>query len=78
VGARGLDARRDPAQTDNLIAALAAEQPEEPEPPVLDEAGALLRLRRRAAREANPRLRALIEAAGSRALPYLRMTTRSR
>ncbi len=64
-------ARRDPAQTDNLIAALAAEQPEEPEPPVLDEAGALLRLRRRAAREANPRLRALIEAAGSRALPYL-------
>ena len=54
-----------------LIAALAAEQPEETAPPVLETAGALLRLRRRAAREANPRLRALIEAAQSRRLPYL-------
>ena len=38
---------------------------------MLETAGALLRLRRRAAREANPRLRALIEAAAARGLPYL-------
>ena len=60
-----------PATAPALVAALAAEQPEETEPPVLETAGALLRLRRRAAREANPRLRALIEAAQSRRLPYL-------
>ena len=64
-------AERDPAAAPALIAALAAEQPEEAEPPVLDTAGAMLRLRRRAAREANPRLRALIEAAMSRGLPHL-------
>ena len=64
-------AEREPATAPALIAALAAEQPEETAPPVLETAGALLRLRRRAAREANPRLRALIEAAQSRRLPYL-------
>jgi UDP-N-acetylmuramyl tripeptide synthase len=64
-------AERDPSRTAALVAALAAEQPEEPEPPVLDTAGALLRLRRRAAREANPRLRDLIAGASSRGLPWL-------
>ncbi|MDP9135638.1 MAG: Mur ligase family protein, partial [Actinomycetota bacterium] len=64
-------AEREPARAPALIAALAAEQPEEPEPPVLETAGALLRLRRRAAREANPRLRALMEAAQLRGLPIL-------
>ncbi len=63
-------AARDPALTPGLIAALAAEQPEEPEPPVLDAAGAMLRLRRRAAREANPRLRELLAAATARGLPW--------
>jgi len=62
---------RDPGRSGALIAALAAEQPEESEPPVLEAEGALLRLRRRAAREANPRLRALIEAAAARGLPHL-------
>jgi len=62
---------REPARSKSLIAALAIEQPEETEPPVLDEAGALLRLRRRAAREANPRLRALLDAAAARGLPIL-------
>jgi UDP-N-acetylmuramyl tripeptide synthase len=64
-------AERDPARSAELIAALAAEQPEETEPPVLDPGGALLRLRRRAAREASPRLRALLDAAASRGLPWL-------
>jgi UDP-N-acetylmuramyl tripeptide synthase len=64
-------AERDPSRTAALVAALAAEQPEEPEPPVLETAGALLRLRRRAAREANPRLRDLIAGASSRGLPWL-------
>jgi len=64
-------AERAPERAAELIAALAAEQPEETEPPVLESAGALLRLRRRAAREAQPRLRALIEAAGGRGLPWL-------
>jgi cyanophycin synthetase len=64
-------AEREPARAPALIDALAAEQPEEMELPVLETAGALLRLRRRAAREANPRLRALIEAAQSHGLPYL-------
>jgi len=64
-------AERDPSRSPELIAALAAEQPEETEPPVLDVDGALLRLRRRAAREANPRLRALLDAATARALPFL-------
>ena len=64
-------AERDPSRSPELIAALAAEQPEETEPPVLDVDGALLRLRRRAAREANPPLRALLDAATARALPFL-------
>ena len=64
-------AERDPAVGPSLVAALAAEQPEEAEPPSLETRGALLRLRRRAALEANPRLRALIETARSRALPWL-------
>jgi UDP-N-acetylmuramyl tripeptide synthase len=41
------------------------------DPPVLDEAGALARLRRLADREARPRLRALLEAADRRALPHV-------
>ncbi len=64
-------AERDPARSEALVAALAAEQPDETEPPVLDAGGALLRLRRRAAREAHPRLRALLDAASSRGLPQL-------
>jgi UDP-N-acetylmuramyl tripeptide synthase len=64
-------AEREPARSAALVAALAAEQPEEAEPPVLESEGALLRLRRRAAREAQPRLRALIEAATARGLPQL-------
>ncbi|MGH8129353.1 MAG: Mur ligase family protein, partial [Steroidobacteraceae bacterium] len=63
-------AEREPARSPSLIAALAAEQPEETEPPVLEATGALLRLRRRAAREANPHLRALLEAVATCALPY--------
>ena len=62
-------ALREPSRSASLIAALAVEQPDEAEPPVLEEAGALLRLRRRAAREANPRLRALLDAAAARGLP---------
>jgi len=64
-------ADREPARAAALIAALAVEQPEESEPPVLESPGALLRLRRRAAREANPRLRALVAEAVGRRLPYL-------
>jgi cyanophycin synthetase len=64
-------ADRDPARAHALVAALAAEQPEETEPPALDATGALPRLRRRAAREANSRLRSLLEAAAARALPWL-------
>lgn len=64
-------AEREPARADALIAALAVEQPEESDPPVLETQGALLRLRRRAAREANPRLRALVAAASERGLPWL-------
>jgi len=64
-------AERAPARAAELVAALAAEQPEETEPPVLESPGALLRLRRRAAREAQPRLRALIDAATARRLPWL-------
>jgi cyanophycin synthetase len=64
-------AEREPAQAAALIAALAAEQPEETEPPVLESPGALLRLRRRAAREADSRLRALVAAAAARRLPWL-------
>jgi UDP-N-acetylmuramyl tripeptide synthase len=64
-------AEHEPARREELIAALAAEQPEETDLPTLDEASALIRLRRRAAREANPRLRVLIDAAAARGLPVL-------
>jgi UDP-N-acetylmuramyl tripeptide synthase len=64
-------ADREPARRSQLIAALAAEQPEETEPPVLDDAGAILRLRRRAAAEAQPKLIALMDAADARGLPVL-------
>jgi UDP-N-acetylmuramyl tripeptide synthase len=64
-------AERDPARREALVAALAAEQPEEPEPPALDDAGAILRLQRRAAAEAQPRLAALLNAAEARGLPVL-------
>lgn len=64
-------AERDPSQAPALVAALAAEQPEESEPPTLATSGALLRLRRRAALEANPKLRGLVETARARALPWL-------
>ena len=64
-------AEREPARRDQLIAALAAEQPEETKPPVLEDAGAIARLARRAAAEAQPRLRALLEAADARSLPVL-------
>jgi cyanophycin synthetase len=64
-------AEHDPSQAPSLVAALAAEQPEESEPPTLATAGALLRLRRHAALEANPKLRALVETARARALPWL-------
>jgi cyanophycin synthetase len=64
-------AERNPGAAPALVAALAAEQPEEAEPPVLEAGGALLRLRRRAAREANPRLRTLLEKAASLGLPHL-------
>ncbi len=61
----------EPAHRDELIALLAAEQPEETEPPVLEEQGAIARLGRRAARAANPRLRALLAAAEARGVPVL-------
>ena len=64
-------AEHEPSRREELIAALAAEQPEETDLPALDEASALIRLRRRAAREANPRLRVLIDAAAARGLPVL-------
>ncbi|MEX2149934.1 MAG: Mur ligase family protein [Steroidobacteraceae bacterium] len=64
-------AERDPARRETLIAALAAEQPEEREAPVLEDAGAILRLQRRAAAEAQPRLMTLLAAAEARGLPVL-------
>ncbi|MBX3703254.1 MAG: hypothetical protein KF822_05730 [Steroidobacteraceae bacterium] len=63
-------AEQAPARRDELIAMLAAEQPDESEPPVLGESGAFERLRRRAAREANPKLRALSDAAAARGLTW--------
>jgi UDP-N-acetylmuramyl tripeptide synthase len=63
-------AEQQPARHDELVALLAAEQPEETEPPVLEEAGAIARLARRAQREARPELRALIAGAGARGLPW--------
>ena len=64
-------AEREPGRRAALIAALAAEQPEESEAPVLEDPGAIARLRRRAAAEAQPRFRALLEAAAERQLPVL-------
>jgi len=64
-------AERDPARRAALVAALAAEQPEESELPVLEDAGAILRLQRRAAAEAQPKLEALLNAAEARGLPVL-------
>jgi UDP-N-acetylmuramyl tripeptide synthase len=64
-------AEENPVRRDELIALLAAEQPEEPEPPVLGEAGAIERLARRAAREANAGLRSLLAEAGRRGIPCL-------
>jgi UDP-N-acetylmuramyl tripeptide synthase len=70
---------RDPVGGAGLEAALAAAAaaaaadgtaPALAEPPVLEEAAALGRFRRLAAREANPRLRALVAGADARALPY--------
>ena len=62
---------RDPSREAELLAALAFEQPDAPEPPALEEGAALLQLCLRAQAEANPPLRALLEAAGSRSLPCL-------
>ena len=59
-----------PSRREELIALLAAEQPEEAEPPVLEDAGAIERLARRAGHEANPPLRALIAGAGARGIPW--------
>ncbi len=67
----GALAEREPARRAALIAALAAEQPEETDPPVLDDTGAIARLRRRAAREARPAFAALLSVAGDRGLPVL-------
>jgi len=61
----------DPGRRAELIAALAAEQPEETEPPVLEDEGAVARLRRRAAAEAQPKLVSLLDAANDRGLPTL-------
>jgi UDP-N-acetylmuramyl tripeptide synthase len=63
-------AEQEPARREELIALLAAEQPEETEAPVLEDAGAIERLRRRAGREASPRRRALVAGAGARGLPW--------
>ena len=54
-----------------MLAALAFEQPDALVPPGVEESGALRRLAARAAGEANPRLRALLEAAHGRGLTCL-------
>ncbi len=64
-------AEKNPGRIAELIALLAAEQPEETEPPVLEEAGALARHAARAGCEANPRLAALLADATARDLPCL-------
>jgi len=61
----------DPSREAELLAALAVEQPDAPEPPMLEEGPALVKLRARAAAEAKPQLRALLDAAASRSLPCL-------
>ena len=62
---------RNPSREAELLAALAFEQPDATEPPGIEEAGAIQRLAARAAGEANPRLRALLDAAQGRSLPCL-------
>ncbi len=62
---------RKPAREAELLAALAFEQPDALAPPGIEEAAALQRLAARAAGEANPRLRALLEAAHGRGLSCL-------
>ncbi len=62
---------RNPSRAAELLAALAFEQPDALVPPGLEEAAALERLAARAAGEANPRLRALLDAAQGRGLPCL-------
>ena len=62
---------RNPSREAELLAALAFEQPDAPVPPGIEETAALERLAARAAGEANPRLRALLDAAHGRRLPCL-------
>ncbi len=62
---------RDPSREAELLAALAVEQPDAAEPPALAEGPALVKLRTRAAAEANPRLRVLFDGSASRSLPCL-------
>ena len=62
---------RSPSREAELLAALAFEQPDAPVPPGIEETAALERLAARAADEANPRLRALLDAAQGRGLPCL-------
>ncbi len=62
---------RNPSREAELLAALAFEQPDALVPPGIEETGALRRLSARAAGEANPRLRALLDAAHGRKLPCL-------
>ena len=62
---------RDPAREAELLAALAFEQPDAIAAPGIEETGAMERLAARAAGEANPTLRALLEAAHGRGLPCL-------
>ena len=62
---------RDASRETELLAALAVEQPDAPEPPALEEGAALQKLRTRARAEAMPALRALLDAAASRAQPCL-------
>jgi UDP-N-acetylmuramyl tripeptide synthase len=62
---------RNPAREAELLAALAFEQPDASVPPGIEEAAALERLAARAAGEANPRLRALLDTAQGHSLPCL-------
>ena len=62
---------RNPSREAELLAALAFEQPDALVTPGIEEAGAIQRLQARAAGEANPRLRALLDAAHGRTLPCL-------
>ena len=62
---------RDPSREPELLAALAFEQPDALVPPGIEETAALDRLGARAAGEANPRLRALLDTAREQSLPCL-------